>query len=519
MPTTGTLPDRLRAWFAREASPEANEDPDTRAAVKAYLAEQRADMSQWLLVVRAGGALGVAGYLGLSTLLTSTAYPGGALLLAVAYAAVNGAVGLGASRLVGEQGAEHAAPWAYAFTDVVLVLAVYGFFGGALAGPLAPGVVLVGLLVLVLLVYTLLGHPVLSTSLALVALGVVAGVFYVFPQMAAWALPTSMSEAPLRAYLLVEYLSIACLVTCLLALRLRRRRAAHRTELHRRLRAQVEADLEGERRRQAEAVGQLKHDFIMVLSHELRNPVAPLVSSLDVVEQDAAKDRCNAPLVEIAARSARQLQHLVDDYTRLAKLLTRPLEEAPRRNVPLAPLAEATAAHLTERFAKRPARRLPHAPPPPRFSFEELTGCAVAADPPLLSAALRALLLRATRYASGSASVTVCGFAENGEAGFTIHDPDSHLDAETLASLDDLFAPTDERLYSEEATGLELLLARHALRRLGGRLDAKSDAEHGTTIRCTLPAASEAHDWISEERVRRLPSGTLAAPAAPPTAS
>lgn len=508
------LSDRLRAWFAREAPPEADEDPTTRAAVKAYLAEQRADMCQWLLVVRAGGALGVAGYLGLSTLLTSAPPSAGVMLLAVAYAVANGAVGFGASRLAGEQGAGRAAPWAYAILDIGLVLAVYGLFGKVLADMLAPGVVLVGLLVLVLLVYTLLGHPVLSTTLALVSLGVAAGVFYVFPGMAAWAMPASVPEAPLRAYLLVEYLSIACLVTCLLALRLRRRRAAHRTELHCRLRAQVEAELEGERRRQAESLGQLKQDFIMVLSHELRNPVAPLVSSLEVVEQDAAKGRCNAPLVEIAARSARQLQSLVNDYTRLAKLLTRPSAHLARQNVPLAPLAEAIAKDLTERAA----RRLPHAAPPPRFSLDELGGCAVAADAPLLSAALRALLLRATRYATGETPVTVRGFAEDGEAGFIVHDPDSHLDAETLASLDDLFAPTDERLYSDEASGLELLLARHALHRLGGRLDAESTPEGGTTIRCTLPAASEAHDWVSEERARQLPSRTLAAaPAAPPS--
>ncbi|PSQ99521.1 MAG: hypothetical protein BRD48_03935 [Bacteroidetes bacterium QS_9_68_14] len=518
MPTAKPLLERLRTWFARDVPPEADEDPDTRAEIEAYLTEQRADMCQWLLVVRAGGALGVAGYLALSALMTSAAYPSGALLLAVAYAMANGAVCLGTTYLTGGTGLGRAAPcWGHAFTDVALVMAVYSLFGGALAGGVAPGVVLVGLLVLVLLVYTLLGYPVLSTTLALASLSVAAGAFYVVPEAGAGPLPPSgASAAPMRAYLLVEYLSIACLVTCLLALRLRRRRAAHRTELHRRLRSQVEADLEGERRRQAEALGQLKRDFISVLSHELRNPVAPLVSSLEVVQQDAAKGRCNAPLVDIAARSAYQLQHLVNDYTRLARLLTRPPEHVTRQNVPLAPLVEATASHLTERFAGHPARRLPDAPPPPRFALDDLAGRAVAADPSLLGAALRALLLRATRYAVGEAPVTVRGFAENGEAGFTVHDPNSALDADALASLDeDLFAPTDERLYSDEATGLELLLAQHALRRLGGRLDAKRHAEGGTTIRCTLPAASEAHDWTTPEQARRLPAdATTAASAA-----
>ena len=502
----------MRAWLAQRETPDAQTDPDLRTEVQAYLAERRAEMAQWLIVVRAGLALGLAAYLALDALMRGAAWPTSALLLAAGYAAANGAVRLGAT-----QGTRwrQGTPWACALLDVGLVAGIYGFWGSALGTALAPGVILVGLLVLVLLICTLLGHPALSAGVALAALGVAACVFYVFPSLAAQALPASSSEAPLRAYLLVEYLSIACLVTCMLALRLKRRLVAHRTELHRRLRTRLEADLEADRRRQVEAVGRLKRDFISVLSHELRNPIAPLLSSLDVAQQDAAKGRCSDGLIDIAMDSARQLEQLVNDYTRLARLLTRPTDNAERHNVLLAPLVEAVTERLVEEFAKRPTRHLPGAPPGPQFACEALADQAVASDPPLLIITLHALMRRAARYASGG-TVTVRGLDEkHGEAGFTVHDPQSHLDQATIDSLDDLFAPTDERLYSERASGLELLLARHALHHLGGNLDVESSAEHGTTVRCTLPAASSEHDWVKADEVFPVSVGSTATPTPP----
>jgi signal transduction histidine kinase len=500
-----TFLKRLRAWFSRKPSSAGfraasdNGDDAAREEVRRHLAERRAATCHWLFLVRAGLALGIAGYLAVGALATGAAWPGRALLLLPGYAAANAVVRFGAGR--GWQGA----PWGYALLDAGLVLLLYAFWGGVFEPTLAPGVVLVGMLVLLLLPYTLLGNPSLNAALSLTVLGVAGSMLYLFPDFAAGGAPADGAAAgtPVRSFLLVEYLSIACLVSCLLALRLRRRLVDYSNELHRRLEATLKADLEEERRRQVEAVGQLKRDFITVLSHELRTPLGPLVSSLEAVQADAEDGRCNAALVDVAADAAHELQQLVNDYTQLARLLTNPLEEGARQNVPLGLLAETTAEHLREHLGE-------HDPDAarPQFVFEALDDRAVASDPPLLRHAMHALLRRAAHHTPGGSTVTVCGLPPNeqGEAGFSVHDPDSHLDPDAVASLDDLFAPSDERLYSKSATGLELLLARHALHHVGGRLSVESHPEHGTTVSCRLPAASPDHAWVDEERLRAPPA-------------
>ena len=488
----GTLPDWFRDWLTEDEASSVPDDPDLREEVQTYLTERRAEMCHWLFVVRAGLALGLAAYLAVSALVMAEAWPTDALLLAVGYALANGAVRFGGGRQM------QAAPWAYAFLDFGLILLLYVFFGGTFEFALPPGVGLVGLMVLLLLAYTLLGNPTLNAVLSLAALGAASSVLHFFPDLAVQPVPANAPQAPLRSYLLLEYLSIACLVTCLLALRLRRRLVAYTTEMHRRLKANLEAQLEEDRRHHLEAIGQLKRDFIKVLSHELRNPVAPLISSLEVVQEDAAQGHCNPELVEVAVNSARELQRLADDYTQLAKLLTRPLDDATRWNLPLAPLAKATTAHLTRRLEEDGSSTAPH------FAFEALDDRAVASDPPLLRDTMHALIRRAVHHTAEGGIITVRGLSEKDQAGFAVHDPDSYLPADTVASLDDLFAPSEERLYSTDTTGLELLLARHALDRMGGHLHAESSPEHGTTIYCLLPTASSELEWMDDHRVRAL---------------
>jgi len=504
------LLDWLRPWLAYDddlappVSSAADDDPDgsderLREEVRRRLAERRATTCHWLFLVRVGLALGIAGYLAVGALATGAAWPVRALLLTTGYAGGNAVVRFGAGR--GWRGAS----WAYALLDTALMLFLYAFWGGAFTPLLAPSVVLVGLLVLLLLPYTLLGHPSLNAALSIAVLGTAAGVLYLFPEVGART-TSAAAETPLRSFLLMQYLSIACLVSCLLAMRLRRRLVDYSRELHRRLEASLQAELEEERRRQVEVVGQIKQDFITVLSHELRNPVAPLVSSLEVIEADAREDRCNPPLTDVALSAARELQRLVKDYTQLAKLLTHPLEAGAHRNVPLAPLARATAERLSERLAEGDG-----AAPLPRFNFEALDDCAVAGDLPLLRHAMHALLRRAAHHTADGGAVTVRGLRpdEQGKTGFAVHDPDSHLSAEAVAALDDLFAPFDERLYSKSTTGLELLLARHALYRLGGRLSVESDPDCGTTVSCRLPPASPEHDWAERERLHAPPAGDV----------
>ncbi len=461
----------------RTASHDTCISGEIAAEVQMHLDRRCAQINHWLLLVRSVLAIGTAGFLFVESVLSSSAITPFIWLL-LGYAAANGAVSIIGSRAL------RLVPWLFAGLDVTFTLLLR--HGQALGLPMTPNPTLVGLLALVLLTYTLYGKPKLSATLALVSLlAAAASIQFSAPE----AVSTALAGGPLHTFLLVEYLSIACLITCLLALRLHRRTMQHYVELHRRIEAAADSAVEQRRREQLEEVDNLKRNFIAVLSHELRNPITPLSTALDVIHEELKAGRQDADLVEvldIAVESAGQLRQLIHDYTELAELLVRAREDEPRWNLHLAPLL----ATLTE-----------HAPAL-RFVISDLDGLAASGDPFLLRGALRAVLRRAELRTPGDRHISVSGTHQDGHVTVAIHDPTSYLAPETAEALKDPFASSSERIYASSNTGLELTLAQHALHRIGGTLHIESAPEMGTVVHCRLPAAHPDRDWLDERQLR-----------------
>jgi PAS domain S-box-containing protein len=66
----------------------------------------------------------------------------------------------------------------------------------------------------------------------------------------------------------------------------------------------------------AQAAGRAKDDFLAMLGHELRNPLAPLRTSLHLMRRNSAAD----PLLEVAERQAGNLARIVDDLLEAARI-------------------------------------------------------------------------------------------------------------------------------------------------------------------------------------------------------
>src|SRR5262249_52721453 len=76
------------------------------------------------------------------------------------------------------------------------------------------------------------------------------------------------------------------------------------------------------RRRAESLVADLrrKDDHLAVLAHELRNPLAPINNSLQVLEQPGVPEAITAQCRRIMRRQVRQLARLADDLLDLARL-------------------------------------------------------------------------------------------------------------------------------------------------------------------------------------------------------
>ena len=467
------LLDRFRRLTFNDAD-EAQLPPAVQADVRAYLADRRTQFNHWFFFARVSLAGGLMCYLGMDAVVEAQALPP-ILLIFAGYLLANAVPYFSCNRT------SAAMPWLFAMLDVVALKTLHHGFD--LGGMADPDTGLTAAFALLLISYTIYGNPKLTISLSLAALTTTSATLYFDPVQTAAA----SGPNPLRTFLLVEYLSIACLVTCLLTLRLHRQVVAYSAEMYRRMRASIRAATERSHRERIEELSRLKENFISLLSHELRGPIAPLHTSLEFVQTEMQEGRYDAEMMDIAIESSETLERLIHDYTQLAELLTHDTSDALQRNVKLDAFVN-TLVGETRRA---------------RLSIGGLEDLSASGDPLLLRGALLAVLRRAELLTPEGQSIDVGGYTEAETVVLTVHDPISHLKPEMAQQLDDPFAPTEERMFFSANTGLELVLAQHALRRLGGHLAIEPRPEGaGTTIRCVLPAAEETLPWLSPSQIQ-----------------
>jgi PAS domain S-box-containing protein len=224
---------------------------------------------------------------------------------------------------------------------------------------------------------------------------------------------------------------------------------------------------EQERRRRAAS------EFIANAAHELRTPLAAIVSGVDVLEGGAKYD---------PAERDRFLTHIGREAGRLARL-TRALlllariqsgNEAPRLEiVELAPLLREVAGSL------RPATAV-------KVSVRCSTSVAALANRGLLEQALTSVAGNAARYTDRGRIVLSAG-RPRGEARIRIRDTGRGMSAdEVLRAGERFFRGQDS---GAGGFGLGLSIARQAIEVMGGRMTLTSEPEVGTTVVIDLPGA------------------------------
>jgi PAS domain S-box-containing protein len=237
---------------------------------------------------------------------------------------------------------------------------------------------------------------------------------------------------------------------------------------------------------QAEAALRLadrrKNEFLATLSHELRNPLAPLRNALHILRQGEG-DREH--LIGVMEQQLGRVIRLVDDLLELSRITSGKIELR-LEPVDLGALA-ATAAELCrpelEAAEQRLTLELPSEP------------VRVTADPMRLSQVLENLLQNAAKYGrpGGEGQVRVAVARDEGEAVLRIQDDGVGIPAAMLPQVFDMFAQVDRTLKrSQEGLGIGLALARTLVNLHGGRIGAESPGlGQGSTFTIRLPAIAD----------------------------
>ena len=240
-------------------------------------------------------------------------------------------------------------------------------------------------------------------------------------------------------------------------------------------------DVEREARAQAEAASHAKDEFLAMLSHELRNPLAAIWTAAAIAKNDGRTAEQLEFAVRVIDRQTRHLRRMLDDLLDVGRAMTGKilLERTP---IELA----AQAQHVIETLET--TGRLSD-----RNVELEASPVWVEADPTRVEQILTNLLVNAATYTRPGGNIRVRVAREATEAVVEVADDGKGIEAENLPRVFDLFfqaeATTDR---STGGLGIGLTLVQRLVKLHGGDVTARSAGRGtGATFTIRFPAVAE----------------------------
>lgn len=232
------------------------------------------------------------------------------------------------------------------------------------------------------------------------------------------------------------------------------------------------------------AADRRKDEFLATLSHELRNPLAPLRSALEVMRHTDLAEGANARLLSVFDRQLHHLTHLVDDLMEVSRI-TQDKMELRRETVDLAALARAAVCD-TAGLMEQAGHRLEVTLPPHAVTVD--------ADPTRINQVVVNLLTNAAKYTPDGGRIALSLTVDDGTALLAVRDNGIGLPRHALATVFDMFSQLEPALErSRGGLGIGLSLVRGIVELHGGTIAADSEGEGmGSCFTVRLPLARAA---------------------------
>ncbi|NVB78233.1 MAG: GAF domain-containing protein [Kofleriaceae bacterium] len=236
---------------------------------------------------------------------------------------------------------------------------------------------------------------------------------------------------------------------------------------------------EAEARRQAEAANRAKDEFLALLGHELRNPLAPIVTALSLMKLKRGDHERERSIIE---RQTHHLVRLVDDLLDISRI-TRGRVALVRGPVALAEVIgqalEAAQPLILERGH--------------HLAVELRGGIIVDADHHRLTQVIGNLVVNAAKYTPDGGHLALSTQVEGDFARISVRDDGVGITPELLEHVFEMFVQGDRSSdRAEGGLGLGLAVVKNLVERHGGRVAAASEgAGRGSTFTVWWPLAGE----------------------------
>jgi signal transduction histidine kinase len=240
-----------------------------------------------------------------------------------------------------------------------------------------------------------------------------------------------------------------------------------------------------------ETADRQKDEFLAMLAHELRNPLAPIRTASELLKRTPQSDERANSAVDIVKRQVNHLTRLVDDLLDISRI-TRARIELKREQVVLADIV-AQALETVEPLLREKRHHV--------STTADFAPVYVNADSARLVQCVANLLTNAIKYTDPGGHLALEWRADGDDALIRVSDDGTGIPPELLPQIFDLFVQSKRTLdRAQGGLGIGLSVVKRLVEMHGGTVSASSPGVgRGATFTIRLPRVAKS-DLVSREQ-------------------
>jgi PAS domain S-box-containing protein len=232
-----------------------------------------------------------------------------------------------------------------------------------------------------------------------------------------------------------------------------------------------------------------KDEFLAMLAHELRNPLAPIRNAAQILRHVSSDNPAVAAASTILERQVQHMVRLVDDLLDVSRI-TRGHIELRKGSVELGAVLNDAVDAAHSLFTSRDQTLTVTHPSRPLY---------LDADPSRLAQIVGNLLNNASKFTPHGGQVSLSVTREAAEAVIRVRDDGIGIAQHELPRIFELFAQVDTSLErSQSGLGIGLTLVKNLVELHGGRVEARSEGlGKGSEFTVRLPVMADSAEVVS----------------------